>query len=98
MNLFAEQKQTHGLRKTEGYQRGQVGRGVGGLDLGFWIGICALNYMERLANMGPAVLHRKLYPVFCDNLCRKIIRENGYVYIYDWVTLLYSRNYHNLVN
>ena len=26
------------------------------------------------------------------------LRENGYVYTYDWVTLLYSRNYHNLVN
>ena len=24
--------------------------------------------------------------------------RNGYVYTYDWVTLLYSRNYPNLVN
>ena len=28
----------------------------------------------------------------------KNLRENGYVYMYDWVTLLYSRNDHNLVN
>ena len=24
--------------------------------------------------------------------------ENEYVYMYDWVTLLYTRNYHSLVN
>ena len=34
MNLFAEQKQTHSLWKTYGYQREQVRRGRGGL--GIW--------------------------------------------------------------
>ena len=33
MNLFAEQKQTHRLSKTYGYQRGQLGKGWGG-----WVG------------------------------------------------------------
>ena len=28
----------------------------------------------------------------------KNLRENGQVYMYGWVTLLYGRNYHNLVN
>ena len=35
MNLFAEQKQTHRLLKTYGYQRGQMGVGEGGVDWGF---------------------------------------------------------------
>ena len=29
----------------------------------------------------PDIYHRKFYPVFCDNLCGKKIRENGYVYM-----------------
>ena len=28
----------------------------------------------------------------------KNLKENGYVYMYNPITLLYSRNYHNLVN
>ena len=31
-------------------------------------------------------------------MCEKNLNENGDVYINDWITLLYSRNYHNLVN
>ena len=33
-------------------------------------------------------------------MCGKNLRESGYVCIYmcDWITLLYSRYYHNLVN
>ena len=29
---------------------------------------------------------------------KKNLRENGYVYMYDWDTSLYSRNHHNFVN
>ena len=47
-----------------------------------------------IGQWGPAVSHR----VFCDDLCGKRIRENEYVYMYDWVAFLYSRNYHSLVN
>ena len=51
MNSFKEQKQTHRLCKTYGYQRGQFAGG-GGMDLGRGIGIITLRYMECLANMG----------------------------------------------
>ena len=48
MNLFAEQKETHRLQKTYGYQRGQVAV-LGGMA-GVWeIGICTVSYMEQLA-------------------------------------------------
>ena len=50
MNLFEEQKQTHRLLKTYGYQRGQVwGKWTGHLrkvDWEFGIYICTLRYME----------------------------------------------------
>ena len=70
--LFAEQKQTHRLWiQTYGYQRGQVvGRRM---DQDFGIGLCTLWYMEWLASGGPAVEHRELYPIFCDNLYEKRI-------------------------
>ena len=31
-------------------------------------------------------------------MLEKNLRGIGYVYMYDWVTLSYSRNYHSLVN
>ena len=65
MNLFAEEKQTHKLLKTYGYQRGQV-QGVGGMDWGFRIGICTLRYMEIWNNWPKGtcyIEHRELYPI-----------------------------------
>ena len=31
-------------------------------------------------------------------LKEKNLKKNGCVYVYNWITLLYSRNYHNIVN
>lgn len=28
----------------------------------------------------------------------KNLEENGYVCMYDWINLLYSKSYHNLIN
>ena len=45
--------------------------------------------------------HKELsysYTVFYDVLCGKNLSKNGYVCMYDWVTLFYSRTSHNLVN
>ena len=28
----------------------------------------------------------------------KDLKENGWVYMYNWITSLYSRNYHNIIN
>ena len=66
------------------------------MDWGLRTGLCTMWYMEWLANR-HLLYSKELYPVFHDNLCRKKIRDNGYVYMYNWVTL-YSRNYHSLVN
>ena len=35
----------------------------------------------------PAVQHREIYPLFCENLY-----GNGYVYMYGGIALLYSKN------
>ena len=47
-----------------------------------------------------AVQHRELYPIFCDGWwsCGKRIWKRMDVCMYNWFTLLYSRNYHNTVN
>ena len=73
MNLFAEQKQTHKLRKQIfGYQRGQMRGRNGEKDgLGVWdrhmhTGVCGM-----IGQWGPAVEHSELYPIFCYNLCGK---------------------------
>ena len=71
-----------------------------GLEPWDWLIEWLIPYNEvyrTVADRVPAVQHKELYPVFHDNLCRKKIRDNGYVYMYNWVTL-YSRNYHSLVN
>ena len=80
--------------KMYGYQRGQMGGGEG------WIGVLGLahahRHMEQLANR--ALLYRT------DNSTQYSLviyvgkNQNAYMYMYDWVTQLYSRNYHSLVN
>ena len=51
---------------------------------------------------GPIVQHRELYPISWDGTRWGMIWKKEcvcvYKYIYDWVTLLHSRNWHNVVN
>ena len=68
MNLFTKQKQMHRLwKQTYGYQSGKVGDGM---DSKFGVGICTLIHGMD-GQWGPAVEHRELYSIFCDNLYRK---------------------------
>ena len=67
MNLFAEEKETDRLWKTYGYQRGKVGGGMDGLEVWDWHMHTELYGIT--GQRGPAVDHRELYPVFCDDLC-----------------------------
>ena len=46
----------------------------------------------------PIVQHRELWPISWVRPQWKIIWEKECVYMYDWVTMLYSRNWHNTVN
>ena len=59
------------------------------MDWGFGIGICTLRYMEQFANGDLLYSTENSTQLFSDNLCGKRIRGNGYVYMYDWVSLLY---------
>ena len=72
---------------------GRVHFFLGGGRIG--TGICILQYLEWLANEELQLQHRELYPIFWDNLYGK---KNGCVSVYNWITLLYSRNHHNIVN
>ena len=49
------------------YQRGQVGCGVDGLEIWDWH--LQADVYGMIGQWGPAVQHRELYPLFCDNLC-----------------------------
>ena len=54
---------------------------------------------SRLAKKwGPTVQHRELNPVSWSTTWWKIVWEKEYIYMYVWVTMLYSRNWHNTVN
>ena len=61
------------------------------MDCGFGIGICTLKYMDHLANRDLLYSTRNS-PQYSVITCVGKESENGYVYMYDWVTLLYSRN------
>lgn len=58
------------------------------------------SWYPRLSGASKKVWeHRKLYPIFCNNLSgKRLWKKNGFVYMYNWITLLYSRNYCNIVN
>ena len=65
-------------------QRGSVGVKEG---LGAW-GLAYAHYVYRMdSQWGPAVQDMEIYSIFCDNLY-----GNEYVYTYNLITLLYSRN------
>ena len=88
MNLFAEQ--------NYGYQRGQVGVGRDGLEVWFWC-------MHRMiGQQGPALQHRELYTIFCDNYVGK--ESERFFQILSMCVhgklnhFVVSRNDHNLIN
>ena len=92
MNLPAEQKQTRRHRKqTYDYQRGQDG----------WIGSLGLAYAHcGIWNDFPTGTSCiALYPIFYNNLYGKRISKRMDMCIcITEITLLYRRNYYNIVN
>ena len=70
-----------------------------GMKWGFGISIGTLWYMEWLANRdlpystgNPTQLSVLVY------MGGKKLKKNAWVYKYNWIILLYRRNYHNIVN
>ena len=52
--------------------------------------------LKRLSS--STVEHRELYSVLCSDVTGKEIqKKRGYMCVYSWSTLLYSRNRHNIV-
>ena len=45
---------------------------------------------------GFTVQHMELYSILCNNLYEKRIWKS--IYIYNWISLLYTWNLHNIVN
>ena len=93
MNLFREEKQIlKNLWLPKGTGAGWEG-GTGGLG-----GICSLRYMEWLPTGDLLFSTENSTQHSMAIYWEKNLRENGYVYMYDWIILLYSRNCHNLVS
>ena len=75
----------------------ETSRGEGWIgDLG--IGIRTLWYMDDWVNGICCMAQRTLSNILWLSIWEKNLKENGCVYMYNWITLLYSRNYHNTVN
>ena len=74
--------------------KGDSGRGLTGMDGGFETDICSIWNdwsTDLLCSVGNSTHYSVIIYLGKES-------ENGYMYMYDWVTLLCSRNYHNLVN
>ena len=69
-----------------------------GMDWGFGISICTLRYMEWLATWDLLYSARNSTRYSVMAYMGKESEKNGCVYMYHWITLLCSRNDHNLVN
>ena len=96
MNLPTKQKWTHRHREqTCGCQRGN-GREWDEWEFG--VNTCKLLHLQWISNevqlysTGNYILSLGL------NMVEDNMRKRVCVFIYDWVTSLYSRNWHNIVN
>ena len=70
--------------------------GWGGRDCGFGIGTCTLRYMEWLANRD--LLYSTGNSTQYSVMVYMGKEKNGCVSLHNWITLLYRRNYHPIVN
>ena len=96
MNLFTKQKQTHGLQKqTYGYQKGKA-REKAKLRVGIWY--VHILHMEWMIN-GDLLYSTRNSPQYSViTYVGKASEKEWIVYVNNWITLLYNRNYHSIVN
>ena len=88
--------------KTESQTENKVrlpNRQVGGKDgWGFGIGICTLQYIEWMVSGDLLYSPGKSTQYSVITYMRKESKKNGHVYVNNCLTLLYSRNDHNIVD
>ena len=51
------------------------------------------NWEGGITDMEPTVWHRKIYSIVCN-----MGKKNGYIYMYDWFTLLYTWNKYDIIS
>ena len=88
-------------RFTDMGNRLVVAKGVGwgggeesGMDWEFGVGRCQLKHLEWMSNAVPLSSEGAVSNLRGETMVRDDMRKT----IYEWVTLLYSRNCHNIVN
>ena len=95
MNLFIKQKQTHRLWPKTCYQRKHV---EGGMDWGLGMAYALYCTWTEWSTRNCCMAQGTLPNIMWWSIWEKILKKNGCVYLYNWITLLYSRNCHNIVN
>ena len=70
---------------------------------GGWTGILGLAYAYcGIWNDWPmgtcCITQRTLHNILWWSIWENNLKNNGCLYMYSWITLLYSKNYHNIVN
>ena len=89
--LQIRNKDTDIKKKVYGHQGGKEGWD----ELGNWDWyIYTIDTTYKIGNeWEPTVWYRKLYSAICGDINgRGIEKKRGYMYVYSWYTLLYSRN------
>ena len=94
MNLSTKQKQTRRHReKTCGCHGG----GGSGVDWEFGVSRCKLLHLEWVKTLRSyCTAQGTISSLLRQTMMEKNIKKN--VYMCNWITLLYSRNWHNIVN
>ena len=78
---------------------GQGGRGGRGLDWEFGVSRYKLLHLEKISYHDLLCsTGNYIQSLGIDRDGRTIIRKKKCIHMYDWVTLLYSRHWHNSVN
>ena len=95
MKLFTKQKQTHRLREwTYGCQGKSLGEGI---VREFGMDRYTLLHLKWITNKGLLYIALgTLLNVMWQLGWEGSLEENGQMYIYGWVPLLYTWNYHNI--
>ena len=77
----------------------QRGGGGSGMDGEFGVSRCKPWHLEWISNEAPLYSTGNYVRVLLgQNMLEDNMRKGMYICVYDWVTLLYSRNWHNTVN
>ena len=93
-HLLTKQKETH-RERTYGCQRGNTG---GRDSREFGMDMCRLLFLKWITKKDRGVAHGTLFNVTWQPGQEGSLEQIGFMSMYDWGPLLFTWNYHNIVN